>query len=98
MKSYNRINVIVGWLVFLFALTVYTLTLEATVSFWDNGEFLPCAYKLQVSHPPGAPLHLILGRIFMLFAKDEHHAAWCMNFMSGTMTAFAVLFAFWSTT
>lgn len=106
MKSFKRVNNITGWIVFLFALVVYTLTLEATASFWDCGEFISGAWKLQVVHPPGAPLFIMLGRIFMLFAKSapsagfmvSHTAAWYVNFLSGLTTAFAVLFFFWITT
>ena len=53
---------------FLFAAFVYVSTMEKTGSFWDCGEFVPGAYKLQVVHPPGAPFFNIIGRIFTLFA------------------------------
>ena len=98
MDFYKKVNNVTGWLVFLFALVVYTLTLEATASFWDCGEFISGAWKMQVVHPPGAPLFIIVGRIFTLFAKDQFHAAWMVNFLSGLTSAFAVLFLFWITT
>ena len=96
--NYKLINNITGWLVFAVALIVYTLTLEPTASFWDCGEFISGCYKLQVVHPPGAPLFLLLGRIFTLFAADPSQVAFTVNFMSGISTAFAVLFIFWSAT
>ncbi len=95
MKTYKLINNITGWLIFAVALITYTLTLEPTASFWDCGEFISGAYKLEVVHPPGAPFFLLFGRMFTLFASDPIHVAWTVNFMSGMSTAFAVLFIFW---
>lgn len=99
MKFFKQINNITGWAVFLVALITYTLTLEATTSFWDCGEFISGAYKMQVVHPPGAPVFLLIGRIFTLFAFDDPYwIAWTVNFLSGLTSAFAVLFLFWITT
>lgn len=101
MKQFKLANNIVGWLVFLVALVTYTLTLESTTSFWDCGEFIAGAYKLQVVHPPGAPTFLLLGRFFTLFAAfsdDPTYIAWSINFLSGLTSAFAVMFLVWITT
>ncbi len=98
MMSYKLINNITGWIVFAIALVTYTLTLESTASFWDCGEFISGCYKMQVVHPPGAPLFLIIGRIFTMFASDTSMVAYMVNFMSGLSTAFSVLFLFWSIT
>lgn len=98
MTLYNRINNIAGWLVFIVALAVYALTAEPTGSFWDCGEFISCAYKLQVAHSPGAPFFLIVGRIFTMFAGDPSNVAFTMNFMSNVMTALVSLFLFWTIT
>lgn len=98
MDLYKKLNTIFGWLVFLIALITYTLTLEPTTSFWDCGEFIAGAYKLQVVHPPGAPFFLLLGRVFTLLAPDPSWVAYSINFMSGLSTAFAMLFVFWITT
>jgi LysM repeat protein len=99
MKQYKLANDIAGWLVFLVALITYTLTLEATTSFWDCGEFISGAYKLQVVHPPGAPMFLLLGRLATMFAFDDPNwIAWTVNFLSGLTSAFSVLFLFWITT
>ncbi len=98
LKSYKKANNILGWLVFLFAAFVYISTMEKTGSFWDCGEFVPGAYKLQVVHPPGAPFFNIIGRIFTLFAfGDVMKVAIMINLMSALSTAFVVLFGFWST-
>src|SRR5205085_9030910 len=99
-KSRNRfqkLNLLTGWLVFAFALTVYILTIEPTTSFWDCGEFIASAYKLQVPHPPGAPLFLLVGRMFSLLALvDVKQVAYWVNMVSALSSAFTVLFLFWS--
>jgi hypothetical protein len=97
--NYRRLNNITGWILFAISFTVYLLTLEPTVSFWDCGEFILSAFKLQVGHPPGAPLFLMLGRIATLFAfGDTSKAALMMNAMSALCSAFAILFLFWTIT
>ncbi|MCB0540728.1 MAG: DUF2723 domain-containing protein, partial [Bacteroidetes bacterium] len=99
LSFYKKINNIVGWGVFAIALLVYTLTMEKSGSFWDCGEFVSGAYKLQVVHPPGAPFFNIIGRIFTLVAQeDTGQVAIMINFLSALSTAFVSLFAFWSTT
>ncbi|QHL89354.1 DUF2723 domain-containing protein [Nibribacter ruber] len=98
-QSFIRWNTILGWVVALAALTVYVLTLEPSTSFWDTGEFIAAAYKLQVPHPPGAPLFLLLGRLFTLLSLgDVTRVAWCMNLLSALCSAGTVLFLFWSIT
>ncbi len=99
MDQFKKINNITGWVVFLISLIVYTMTLEATVSFWDCGEFILAAYKMQVVHPPGAPVFLVIGRLFTLLAGgNEELVPWMVNFMSGLSSAFGVLFIFWIVT
>jgi hypothetical protein len=99
MKSYNLSNIVLGWATFLVALITYALTLEPTVSFWDCGEFISAAYKLQICHPPGAPLFLITGRLFALLAGDDvTRVAFWVNMVSGTTSALTVLFFFWTIT
>ncbi len=98
-NRYRQINLITGWAVFGIAAVVYLMTLEPTVSFWDCGEFIAASYKLQVGHPPGAPLFLMLGRFFSLFAGgDETRVAVMINAMSGLASAFTILFLFWTIT
>jgi MFS family permease len=99
MRSFQRLNDVVGWLVFALALVVYLLTLEPTASFWDCGEFIACCYKLLVPHPPGAPTFLLLGRLFSLLSfGDVSKVAWLVNALSALSSAFTVLFLFWSIT
>ncbi len=98
MLQYQRINNIIGWLIFAVAAVVYTLTLEPTTSFWDCGEFISACFKMQVMHPPGAPFFMLTGRMFTLFASDPSQVAWTVNFMSGITSAFTILFLFWTVT
>lgn len=99
MNNYNKINNIVGWLAFAISFIVYALTMEPTASFWDCGEFISASYGLQVVHPPGAPLFLILGRFFSLFAGDNlQMVAPMVNLLSVSASAFCVMFTFWITT
>ena len=95
--SYKRINNITGWIICIIACGVYIMTMEATGSFWDCGEFASSAYKLQIPHPPGAPLFVLLGRLFMA-PFDPHHAATGINLMSALASGFTILFLFWSIT
>ena len=95
--TFKRINNISGWAICLIACTVYIMTMEATGSFWDSGEFASSAYKLQVPHPPGAPLFVLLGRLFMA-PFDPQHAATGINLMSALSSGFTILFLFWSIT
>src|SRR5580692_7724014 len=96
--NYKRINNIAGWLIFVFASTVYLMTMEATGSFWDCGEFASSAYKIQIPHPPGAPLFILIGRLFMACIPDPHKAVLGINTMSALASGFTILFLFWSVT
>jgi len=95
--KFQRINNIAGWTVFGVALITYWLTMEETASYWDCGEFIAVSYKLEVPHPPGAPLFLLIGRLFSFLAfGDVTKVAYWINFSSVLASAFAVLFLFWS--
>ena len=97
--NFNKTNNIVGWIVCVFACAVYIMTMEATGSFWDCGEFVSSCYKLQIPHPPGAPLFVLMGRFFIiLFGDSPTTAARAVNFMSATTSGFSILFLFWSIT
>ncbi len=96
MKKTGIINNILGWGVFLIAAFTYLLTLEPTASWWDCGEFIASAFKLEVGHPPGAPFHMILGRIFTLFAGDVSRVAVMVNTMSALASAGTIMLLFWS--
>lgn len=95
--SFKRINNITGWLVFLAASAVYILTMEKNGSLWDCGEFASSAYKLQIPHPPGAPMFVIIGRLFMA-PFGPATAATGINLMSALASAFTILFLFWTIT
>jgi hypothetical protein len=97
--NYNKTNNLLGWFSFLIALIVYTLTLEPSASFWDSGEFIASAYKLQVVHQPGAPLYLMLGKVFSLLAGDDtSRVAFWVNMCSAVASAATILFLFWTIT
>lgn len=103
--SFKKINTISGWIICAIACTVFVMTREATVSFWDCGEFTPCAYKLQISHAPGAPLFILLGRIFIILfgggwdaTVANAHAAVQVNLLSSLSSGFTVMFLFWTIT
>lgn len=99
MKRYQFINNVCGWIVFLIAAFVYISTIEPTGSFWDCGEFIAASYKLQVGHPPGAPLFLMLGRFFSLVAGgDVKMVPIMINILSALMSALTILFLFWTIT
>jgi hypothetical protein len=99
IMNFKRVNNIVGWSVCVIACMVYIMTMEAGGSFWDCGEFVSSAYKLQIPHPPGAPLFVLMGRFFIiLFGDNPHTAARAVNFMSAMASGFTILFLFWSIT
>ncbi|MDR6300146.1 DUF2723 domain-containing protein [Mesonia maritima] len=96
--NFKKWNKILGWLVFLIALITYTLTVEPTASFWDAGEYISTAAKLQVGHPPGAPLFQMMGAFFSTFATNADQVALMVNMVSVVSSAFTILFMFWSIT
>lgn len=96
---FQKLNTIAGWLVFLIALFTYWKTMEPTVSFWDCGEFIAAAYKLQVGHQPGAPLFVMIGRMLSLLAMgDSSRIAYWVNWGSVLASAGTILFLFWTIT
>lgn len=99
IKGFRSWNNIAGWMAFAVSLLVYLLTIEPTVSFWDCGEFILCSFRLEVGHPPGAPIFMLLGRFFTLFAgSDTSKVAMMVNILSAFASAFTILFLFWSIT
>ncbi len=98
MKNFKLWNTLCGWLAFAIAAATYLLTIEPTASFWDCGEFISSAYKLDVGHPPGAPFFMLMGHLASLFAIDVEHVAMCVNALSALMSAFTILFLFWTIT
>src|SRR3982751_4874204 len=97
--NFKRVNNITGWVVCLIACTVYILTSEAGGSLWDCGEFVSSCFKVQIPHPPGAPLFVLLGRFFIiLFGNNPMTAAKAVNVMSALASGFTILFLFWTIT
>jgi len=98
MKNFKLINTISGWVAFAAAAIVYLITLEPTASFWDCPEFITVAAKLEVGHPPGSPLHALIGHFFSLFASDKTQIAYCVNAATAIYSALTILFLFWTIT
>ncbi|WP_109435650.1 DUF2723 domain-containing protein [Aquimarina sp. AU119] len=96
--NFTKWNKISGWIVFAIALCVYAMTVEPTASFWDAGEYIATASKLQVGHPPGAPLFQMIGAFASVFASDPTQIALMVNMTSAFASAFTILFMFWSIT
>ncbi|MBQ0116653.1 MAG: DUF2723 domain-containing protein [Flavobacterium sp.] len=96
--NFKKWNTITGWIVFVIALATYCLTVEPTLSFWDCGEYIATAAKLEVGHPPGAPLFQMLGAFFAMFATSNENVALMVNLLSVFSSAFTILFMFWSMT
>jgi Protein of unknown function (DUF2723) len=101
MNSFKKLNNLVGWFTFFVAMAVYYFSVERTGSLWDCGEFIAGCYKLQVVHPPGAPLFLMVGKmasvIGQLFSKDPSVIAFSVNLLSGISGALTALFVCWTT-
>ncbi len=99
MINYQKVNTLIGWIVFCITFIIYTITVESTASFWDPGEFIAVSYNLQVPHPPGAPLFLIVYRMFSFLAfGDVLQVAYWMNIASSLFSGLTVLFLFWTIT
>ncbi len=95
--QFQKLNIILGWLVFAVSTVVYLSTIEPTASFWDCGEFIATAYNLEVGHPPGAPFFMILARLFAAFVPAAS-AAMAVNVLSALSSSFTILFLFWTIT
>ena len=97
--NYNKLNNLLGWIVFAIATATYLLTIEPTASFWDCGEYIATAVKLQVGHPPGAPFFQLMGNFFAQFAfGDVMKQAAMVNALSALSSSFTILFLFWTIT
>ncbi|MBA3662993.1 MAG: DUF2723 domain-containing protein [Bacteroidetes bacterium] len=97
-KQFAILNNFLGWIVWAIATVTYFVTIEPSASFWDCSEYIACAYKLEIGHPPGAPLFLIIGRLFALLGGGPTNAAMMINVMSALSSSFTILFLFWTIT
>ncbi|MBE6187595.1 MAG: DUF2723 domain-containing protein [Rikenellaceae bacterium] len=98
MLRFKRLNRWVGWAVFAIAALVYLLTIEPSTSLWDCSEFIATSYKLEVGHPPGAPLFMLLARVATMFAPSPYYVPHMVNGMNALASAFCILFLFWTIT
>ena len=99
MQFFKRWNNITGWAVFAVAAIVYLMTMEPVSSLWDCSEFIATSYKLEVGHPPGAPLFMMLARLATLFAfGNPDYVGIAVNAMNSLASAFCILFLFWTVT
>ena len=98
MTFFKHWNKIIGWSVFTIAAAVYLITMEPVSSMWDCSEFIATSYKLEVGHPPGAPLFMLLARIATIFAPSVDYVPTMVNGMNSIASAFCILFLFWSIT
>ena len=98
MNQFKKYNLIVGWATFIFAAIVYLMTIEPTASLWDCSEFIATSDKLEVMHPPGAPLFMIISRLFAIFAPSPETQSYMINIMSALCSGFTILFLFWTIT
>ena len=97
-SSFSKINTLMAWLVFAMAAAVYCLTVEPTASLWDCPEFIACGYKLEIGHPPGAPVFMLLSNVFSQLAGDVSHVALMVNILSALLSAGCIFFLFLTTT
>lgn len=98
MNYFKKWDIIVGWIAFAISATVCIATTEPTASLWDCAEFISTAFKLEVGHPPGAPLFMMIARLFAIFAPSVQTVALAINIMSCLASAFTILFLFWTIT
>ena len=96
--SFSRINTCMAWFVFAIAAIVYGLTVEPTASLWDCPEFIACGYKLEIGHPPGAPVFMLAANLFSQLASDPSHVALMVNLLSALLSAGCIFFLFLTVT
>ena len=97
-SSFRFWDNVVGWMVFAIATLSYWATMEPTTSLWDCSEFIATSYKLEVGHPPGAPLYMMLARIASLFASSPEDVPLMINGMNSLFSGFTILFMYWTIT
>lgn len=97
--NYRKLNNLFGWITGAIATLVYLKTMEPTTSFWDCGEFISCAFKVEVGHSPGAPLFMLIQRMFGIMAGSNlQNVAMFINAWSAIASGLTILFLFWTIT
>ena len=97
-ETFKKLNICVAWLVFAIAAIVYGLTVEPTASLWDCPEFIACGYKLEIGHPPGAPVFMLAANLFSQLASDPSQVALMVNLLSALLSAGCIFFLFLTVT
>lgn len=98
MKQFKLLNNIFGWVVFAIVAITYLMAMEPSTSLWDCSEFIATSYKLEVGHPPGAPLFMLLARIASLLAPTPEDVPMMINGMNCIASALCIMFLFWTIT
>ena len=93
-ETFKKLNICMAWLVFVIAAIVYGLTIEPTARLWDCPEFIACGYKLEIGHPPGAPIFMLAANLFSQMASDPSHVALMVNLLSALLSAGCIFFLF----
>ena len=93
-ETFKKLNICMAWLVCAIAAIVYGLTVEPTASLWDCPEFIACGYKLEIGHPPGAPVFMLAANLFSQMASDPSHVALMVNLLSALLSAGCIFFLF----
>ena len=97
-ETFKKLNTCMAWLAFAIAAIVYGLTVEPTASLWDCPEFVACGYKLEIGHPPGAPVFMLAANLFSQLASDPSHVALMVNLLSALLSAGCIFFLFLTVT
>ena len=92
--NFSKLNTCMAWLMFAIAVVVYGLTVEPTASLWDCPEFIACGYKLEIGHPPGAPVFMLVANLFSQFACESSQVALMVNLLSALLSAGCIFFLF----
>ena len=93
-ETFSKLNILTAWIIFGISATVYCLTVEPTASLWDCPEFIACGYKLEIGHPPGAPVLMLVANLFSQFASDPSQVALMVNILSALLSAGCIFFLF----
>ena len=93
-ETFKKLNTSMAWLAFAIAAIVYCLTVEPTASLWDCPEFIACGYKLEIGHPPGAPIFMLAANLFSHLASNPSQVALMVNLLSALLSAGCIFFLF----